>query len=877
MSLIRRMVRRIVNLFSRQVVDDAIDAELRAHIEMRMDDNLAAGMSSSAARRDALLRFGNPMAMKERVAGVDVALVLESVLSDIRFAFRQLMRNPGFACTGMLTLALGICASVSIFAFVDAALIRPLPYSRPTQLVGLFESTPSGPRFHLSYPDFADWKKMNRVFSSLEAYDDNAWLLATPGGVQEAQGGMVSTGFLRTLGVAPILGRDFRDGEDEPSASGTVLLSYATWQKRYGGRRDIVGQVITLSAKPYTVIGVLPAGFHFAPVGTTEFWTPLEAYPNGDRGSHGLMAIARLREGISIEAATANMQAIASQLASQYPDADGGRGATVVPLSEVIVGNTRALMLMLLSGAGLLLLIACVNIANLLLVRAEARRREIALRGALGASRARLARQFVTESLILAGLGCGLGLAGAALIIRLLIRLIPSAMMRGMPYLQDLGLSGTSWLMAGSVAVIIGLLLAGVPMLRLSPRRNVPVVLDGRGFAGTLWRKLGGNLVVVELATAMVLLSGAGLLVKSFRHLLQTETGIRPDHVVTLHIGLARASYSKDEQVRALAQRLLEETRRLPGVQSVAIAHSLPVGSIGGNTTFSIVGRPTSGPPNEVNQREVSADYFTTLGARLVRGRFFGEEEDASKPKVAILNRGMATLYFPHEDAIGKRITFDPGAPSTEIVGIVEDVKEGPLDRTTRPVMYVPFAQNPENSFHLIVRGAQSEPSMIAAMEGMVHGVDPGILLTEGQSMTERIEQSPAAYVHRSSAWLVGGFAVLALILGAMGLYGVLAYSVSQRTREIGIRMALGAQRSTVYRLVLGEAGWLTLWGIGAGVVCSAGAANLLRGMLFGVGTWDLATMASVAALLGLTALLASYMPVRRAASVDPVEALRAE
>ena len=872
------LFRRIANLFSRSKVNGEIDDELRSHIEMRTADNVARGMSPSHARRDALVRFGNPTATRERVAGMDTALLLEGIRMDIRFACRQLARNTGFACTAILTLALGMCASVSIFSFVDAALIKPLPYADPSRLVSVFESTPSGLRFHLSYPDYLDWKRLNRVFTSLDAYDDNTYLLSTPSGVQEAEGATVGAGFFHTLGVVPILGRDFQAGEDEPSAARTVVLSYSAWQKRYGGRKDIAGQMATLSSRQYTIIGVLPAQFHFAPVGPAEFWTALQLGPTEDRGSHGLSAIARLADGVSIQAATANMQSIAAQLAKQYADADQGRGATVTSLSEVIVGNTRSIMLVLLCGATLLLLIACVNIANLLLVRAEARKREIAVRGALGASNLRLASQFIVESLILVLLGSTLGVGGAATVIRLLIQLIPSNMMHGMPYLQGMGLSVHTLLFAGTISLAIGILFATVPILRLSLRSKGNVLSDGgRGAAGTFWRRMGGNLVVIELAIAVVLLSGAGLLVKSFYYLLHTEIGIQPDHVATLHILLPRAVFAKDEQINALVQQLLARASGLPGATSAAIGHSLPVGNIGGNLIFEIIGRPTSGAPNEVNMREVSANYFTTLQAPLLRGRFFGEDEDASKPRVAIVNRSMAKIYFPHEDAIGKHLSYDTGVPPTEIVGIVEDIKEGPLDHTTRPAMYVPFSQAPENSFFLIVRSSQSEQLMVAAMGSMTQGIAPEVLTSEGESLTERIHQSPSAYLHRSSAWLVGGFAALALILGAMGLYGVLAYSVSQRTREIGIRMALGAQRSSVYQLVLTEAGWLTVIGIAAGLVCSVAAANLLRGLLFGVKTWDIAILASVAATLSVTALVASFIPVRRAASVNPTEALRAE
>ena len=374
----------------------------------------------------------------------------------------------------------------------------------------------------------------------------------------------------------------------------------------------------------------------------------------------------------------------------------------------------------------------------------------------------------------------------------------------------------------------------------------------------------------------MVLLAGAGLLAKSFYLLLHTNLGIQPEHVATLRVLLPHSSYAK-EQITAVANRFMEEGSALPGVASISIGHSLPIGNPGGNTTFEIVGQPTFGALKEVNQREVSADYFTTLQVRLLRGRFFRPTEDASKPSVTIINSAMATRYFPGDDPIGKRIRYDASEPAIEIVGVVDDVKEGPLDQPMRPAMYTPFAQDPDTSFFLLIRSSQTEESILSAMTATIHRIDPGVAISEEESMIERVNESPAAYLHRSSAWLVGGFAASALLLGAVGLYGVLAYSVSQRTREIGVRMALGAQRSAVYRMILREALRLTVVGIGAGVFGSLATAGLLRPLLFGVRPWDATTLAGVAILLAMAAMLASYLPARRAASVNPIEALRAE
>jgi macrolide transport system ATP-binding/permease protein len=870
--------RRITNLFSRDKLQREIDTELRSHIEMRIEDNLATGMSATEARREALLRFGSRGSMQERTAEADASLYLASIGADIRYAIRQLRRSPGFACTAIIVLALGIAASVAIFAFVDAALIKPLPYRDPSRLVALFESNQLGPRFHLSYLDYLDWKKLNSVFSSMDAYDNMLFELKTAAGVEQAQGASVGDGFFRTLGVAPALGRDFRTGEDLLSAPRAVLLSYAAWQKRYGGRANVLGQTVTLEGFSNTIIGVLPQGFHFAPVEAAEFWTTLHHSTKEDRGEHGILAIARLKDGVSLQAASANLSSIAATLAAQYPDADGGRGATIVGLPEIIIGNFRPILLVLLGGAVLLLLIAYNNIASLLLVRSEDRKLEIALRAALGASPARLTRQFITEGVLLAAIGSGIGLAGALAAMRLLVRLIPSDMMSTMPYLQGLGLNSRVVLFGCLLSVAAMILFSAVPMLRQGHEGlEAGLIAGSRGFAGTLWRRMGSNLVVIELATAMVLLVAAGLLGKSFYRLLHTELGMEPDHLAMLRIVTPRSIDTKDEQLVLLAKTVVDRIGSLPGVKSVGLSQGLPVGESGNSSTFEVVGRPTPASPNEEMVRSVGPGYFTTLRTRLLRGRYFQATEDATRPRVVILNQAMVKRYFPTEDPLGRRIAWDASSPQMEVVGVVEDIKEGPLDKETRPSIYLPFAQNPNHSFHILVRTTGDERSLLPEMTAAIHEIDPGLITLGGDTMADRINSSPAAYLHRCSALLVGAFAGLALVLAVVGLYGVIAYSVSRRTREIGVRMALGAHRGAVYAMVLKEAGWLVTVGLAVGLVSSVAAATLMRSLLFGTQAWDAVTLIAVAVLLGLAALLASYIPARRAASVNPVEALRAE
>ncbi|MGB6689445.1 MAG: ABC transporter permease, partial [Terracidiphilus sp.] len=464
------LLRRVLNLFFRRAIDREIEAELESHIELRTDDNVAAGMQSESARRNALVRFGNRAATKERVAGVESALFLSSAWSDIRYACRQLLKNPGFAATAILVLALGIGASVAIFAFVDAALIKPLPYRQPSRLAALFESMTLGARYHISYADYVDWKRLNTVFTSVDIYQGTSLALTTPQGAQHVDGTKVSAGFFRTLGVKPTLGRDFAANEELPNGPRVVLLSHGAWQRRFGGRPDAVGKSLTLDGNAYTIIGVLPADFHFAPDEPSDFYTVArpEDPCTKQRGCHSFSGIARLKDGVAIGTAAANMTSIADQLARQFPDDDAHRGATVLPLTELIVGDLRPILFVLLGGAGLLLLITCVNDVNLLLVRSETRKREIAVRGAMGASLARLVRQLVTEGLVLVAAGTLLGLALAQLAMQLLLRLIPQTVLAGMPYLRGLGMNVRVIAFALTLALLASLIFSLIPALRLS-------------------------------------------------------------------------------------------------------------------------------------------------------------------------------------------------------------------------------------------------------------------------------------------------------------------------------------------------------------------------------------------------------------------------
>lgn len=879
-----KLLKKVSALIHRQQFTSDLDEEMTFHREQKERELVAGGMSADEAHYAAIREFGNPALLKERSAEV-AGFRFETTLQDLRYAVRQLRKNPGFAATAIFVLALGICASVSIFAFVDAALIQPLPYPDPNSLVAVTESIAAIPRANLSYLDYLDWKRMNTVFRSFDVYRGDGHLMRTASGLDVVRAGTVSDGFFRTLGVRPFLGRDFYQGEDLPSAPQTVILSYGTWQRRFGGKSDIIGKKIDLDDEVFTIVGVLPQSFEFAPRGDAELWTTLHPDPKhgceARRSCHNLDGIARLKPGVSVAAALADVTKIAKVLESQYPDSNRGQGATLEPFSELITGDIRPILLVLLGGAGLLLLIACVNVASLLLVRSESRKREIAVRGALGASRARLWQQFMIESLALAFAASVIGVLCASWAMRLLLLLIPKDMLAGMPYLQGIGIHAHVLAFVAAIFVLATALLSLTPIARLKFSEMREGLAEGtRGSAGTLWRRLGSQLVAVELALAVILLVSAGLVGKSLHRLLHVDLGFQPDHLALMRVAhLSPEKNPSDPQLIEFARKALDSISAVPGVKSAATT-SVPPVSFNGNTTWvRFVGRPYNGQHNEVNERDISAGYFSTIGAKLLRGRYFADSEDGSKPKVAIINEAFAKLYFPGDDPIGKQMGDTDLSPKsiTEIIGVVDDVRDGPLDAKIWPAVYYPFNQSPNGGFSVIVRTSQAPGAALPSLVAAVRKVDRDTGIFNLATMEEHVNSSPSAYLHRSSAWLVGGFAGLALLLGIIGLYGVIAYSVSRRTREIGVRMALGAQRTSVYRLVLREAGLLTILGIGAGLLCSLLTAGLLGSMLFGVRPWDVTTLLGVSAVLAAAALLASFVPARRAASVDPVEALRTE
>ena len=657
MRTLRAWAIRLSGLRAKDRLERDMQAEFESHLAMHVADNLRSGMTAEEARGEALLRLGGIEPSLEAYRDRSTVPFLEHLLLDLRFAFRQLRKSPGFASAAVLVLALAMCASIAVFAFVDAALLKPLPYPRPARLVAVGESTVQFPHGNLSYPNYQDWKSVNKVFDSLEVSGGSGFLLKTGTGVEQTQAARVSAGFFRTLGVYPILGRDFT-ARDEASGSHLVMLNYASWKHRFAGRPTVLGEQLSLSGDTFTVIGVLPASFQFAPRGAAELWTIID--PKSPcairRSCHNLDGVARLKDGVSVQEALAEMTLVSKRLERQYPADNRGQGASVMPLSEAIAGSLRPILILLLGGATLLLGIACANVASLVLARAESRRRELALRSALGASLTRLITQFVTEGAVLVVVATAFGLILAQWAVEAMEKLVPADMLDYLPFLSHLSLNRRIFVYVAILSALAVVVFSVIPTLHLMASKMRDGLAEGsRGSAAQGWRRLGSRLVITEIAIAMVLLVGAGLSAKSLHRLLQVQLGFQPDHLATIEVA-APDTKDSDDRSRALARDIVRKLSNLPGVQSAAVTTVLPVTFNGNTDWIRFVGKSYDGKHIEVNERDVSSEYFRTLGATLLRGRYFNDSEDQSKPKVVIINETLARKYFPGEDPIGKQI-----------------------------------------------------------------------------------------------------------------------------------------------------------------------------------------------------------------------------
>ena len=800
------------------------------------------------------------------------------MLNDLRYAFRQLIKSPGFTAVTILTLALGIGACTAIFSVVNAVLLRPLDYPDPARLVIIRETQlPEFPEFSVSPPNYLDWEKQTKSCENLAAYSGSRINLTGDGEPQQLVGVRATAHYFDVYGVKPALGRTFLPEEDAPGKSHVVVLSYPFWQRVFGGTSDVVGRPIQLNGEPYTVVGVAPRGFGLA--SKVDAWMPMAFEPketaNDNRGAHYLSVAGRLRPGVTVAQAEAELKVLAAQLATQYPDSNKGWGILMMPLQDYSVRDVRTVLYTLLGAVGCVLLIACANIANLLLSRATARHREISIRAALGASRARLVRQLLTESVLLAL--CG-GLAGMLLArwgLDALLALAPASL----PRVTDIHLDGGVLVFSLALSIITGLVF-GIAPAWLAARADVNEALKqgSRGSTeGGARGRLRSALVVIEVTLALMLLGGAGLLARSFMQLARVDPGFTPENATVIRLSLPQKKYALPEQQTAFANALLERMKNLPGVQAAGLTHSMPL--VGDYVLgFNIEGRPAIAPsdlPN-TNYYAVTPEYFRAMGIRLVRGRVFTAQDDAKAPRVAIINETMARQHFPNEDPIGKRINITNGPDAwREIVGIVGDIKQYGVDKATSNQSYEPFAQAPFSSLNVVIRTSGSPAALLSAIRPTVYAVDKDQPIGTIRPLEEIMADSIAR--QRFAMTLLTVFSLVALVIAAVGIYGVMAYSVVQRTGEFGIRMALGAQQRDVLRLVLTQGGKLIGLGLIIGLAATLAASRAMGSMLFNTSAQDPLTLATITLLLGAVALIACLLPANRATKVNPIEALRVE
>jgi putative ABC transport system permease protein len=799
-----------------------------------------------------------------------------TLLSDARYALRLLAKRPGFSAVAILTLALGIGATTAIFTVVYAVLLRPLPFRDADRLAHVRIVGRDSGGFVLPDTDFLAWRAQNQTADAIAAFDNSsATLTGGDGPPERVPGSKVTDRFFDVLGARPLLGRVFHDGDDKPGAPKTAVLSHALWMRRYHGDPSIVGRTVPISAEPHIVIGVMPAGFT-DPRGDKEIWRILTMQQPQRRGPFYLSGIARLKPGVSIAELRANLQIITAGLKRQNPGPEEWT-LDAVPLQEAIVGDVRRILYVLLGAVGCLLLIATANVANLLLARAASREREMAVRGALGAARGRIIRQLMTESVVL---GIVSGVAGVALAFcgtRALIALAP----QGIPRLDEVGMSTPIFLFALAVASICGVTFSVAPAIRASHAPLVETLKEGGRVAGASHRRVQRSLVVAEIALALMLSVGAGLMVRSFVALQHVSPGFEPSHLLTFRLSLPPTQYANGDAQRGFFSRLLQRLEALPGVQAAGLTISLPPYLLAMTDNFTVEGQVV--PPNQSAPLGpllfVNETYFSTLGAPLLRGRFFTERDDDKAPDAAIINETLAKQYFPNVDPVGRRLKIGgPERPNNKwntIVGVVGDINYSGLDAQPEPVVYYPFRQATTNNQYVVIRTSMNPRSLEPSVKAVVADLDKDVPVVNVRTMDELMTEAVAPPRFRTV--LVSMFAIVGLLLAAIGIYGVMAYAVTERTHELGVRIALGADSGDVLRIVLGEAAWLAATGVVLGLAGALGATRLIQTLLFGVTATDALTFTGIALLLASTALIASYIPARRATKVDPMVALRYE
>jgi putative ABC transport system permease protein len=807
---------------------------------------------------------------------------MEILRQDIRYAFRRLLKSPGFTIIAVMTLALGIGANSAIFSVINGVLLRPLPYPEPERLVGLFHLF-EGDRDTMSGPNFFDVKTLSQTLSDAAAVSRSRLILTGRGEPVRLDGAEVSGSLFSVLGVQALLGRTLRPGDNQPGANrAVVVLGYGLWQQRFGSDPNMIGRKITLDGVATEVVGVMPEGFAY-PAGRV-LWTPLEYNENfisKQRSAWYLTAIGRMKPGVSLDQVSSEVTLIGKQVAAKYPDSNEGLDFAAAPLLEAMVGDVRKAMLILLGAVGLVLLIACVNVANLLLARAAARESEMAFRTALGAGRGRLVRQLLTESVLLSLCGAGLGLLLAVWGVDMLIGLQP----QGVPRLDNVRIDATvaafTLVLASGTGVLFGL----VPALQIT-RGSIAGGLKEAGRSALTSRsgsRVRSALVVSEIALAVMLLAGAGLLIRSFTRLASVDPGFRVEPALTFELTLPDARYEKEPQQVAYFDQLMPKLRGIPGVQSAAAVVSLPLSGSSIVLNFEIAGRPPLPPSQQpaMQVRVATPDYFQTVGIPLKRGRAFTGQDREGTPPVVLITESAAKQYFPNEEPLGKRITLGwgrgPGTPRAggEVVGIIGDVKDAGLHEADPPQIYLPYRQWPLPSMAVVLRTSVRPERVADAARRAVYSVDANIPVGNVRTLQQVVERSisqPRFYMT-----LLTIFASLALVLAAIGTFGVLSYAVAQRSREIGIRMALGAQERTVIGLIVRHAMILAAGGVTLGVTAAWFLSKLLATFLFATDPRDLTTFAAVSLTLGLVALIASYLPARRATRIDPVVALRTE